>query len=557
MGVLVQKLRIWWESADRTQKTVTVMGAILLCVMVVGAAFFSSRPRFERIYGGLDPQAYAPIVQELTAAGIPVQHDQHGNVSVPKGRTSEAMMALALANKLPAGGAGQGIEAVGQMNAFTSKAQQDEIIKAATETELARSIQTLDGVAAARVHISLGKDGPFAAESSPPSAVVNVTPKSGAGLSRDAGVAIARLVQHAVAGMRPENVSVISTDGSMLYDGQEFESGAGSATTKLEAQVAESRRRERELQGMLDTVFGIGNTVARVEVELDMDQVEEWTDKTIASETALVRERATEEMTGAGEAAAGGLAGSASNMPNALAPTTPPAGGMGGPGGNYMSEVTAEKFAPNVTRTAVRRAAGTVTAMTVSVLANRNGIEDTQAVEQFVASYLGPRADSEQFQAAVTFTDFDESLQQQEALASAAAAGQARIQQILAVLPILALVVVGLLIVKALGKGSSSPVMMEAALPDGRTMPMGMNSQGEPIDYRLASAGSYPMQALPGGSRALPMQAGDEDDEDDSIKVKGIKSKVDVPLEQIRQMAEKKPEVVAMLLKTWMLEERR
>ncbi len=47
----------------------------------------------------------------------------------------------------------------------------------------------------------------------------------------------------------------------------------------------------------------------------------------------------------------------------------------------------------------------------------------------------------------------------------------------------------------------------------------------------------------------------DEDDEDDDVSIDSLKTKVDVPLEQIRKMARKNPEVVATLLKSWMMEE--
>ena len=39
--------------------------------------------------------------------------------------------------------------------------------------------------------------------------------------------------------------------------------------------------------------------------------------------------------------------------------------------------------------------------------------------------------------------------------------------------------------------------------------------------------------------------------------IRSIRSKVNVPLEQIKKLAKERPSTVAMLLKSWMLEERR
>lgn len=44
---------------------------------------------------------------------------------------------------------------------------------------------------------------------------------------------------------------------------------------------------------------------------------------------------------------------------------------------------------------------------------------------------------------------------------------------------------------------------------------------------------------------------------DDTIDVEAIRRKIDLPLEQIRKMSKQNPQAIAMLLKSWLLEERR
>ena len=44
---------------------------------------------------------------------------------------------------------------------------------------------------------------------------------------------------------------------------------------------------------------------------------------------------------------------------------------------------------------------------------------------------------------------------------------------------------------------------------------------------------------------------------DETVDVESIRQRIDLPLEQIKKMGKQKPQAVAMLLKTWLMEERR
>ncbi len=553
MGLL-QRFRLWWEAIDRSQRVQVIVGSAFFVLVLAGVFVFASRPKMDLLFGGLAPQEYGSVVQELSAKGIPVEYDERGNVSVPHQMKAKALMELATANKLPMT-THKGVESLGDLNAFTSKAQQDEMIKAAKEGELANSIQTLQGVGSALVHINFGKDSPFADDSTPPTAVVNITEQAGATFGKEEGLAIARLVQHAVNGLKSENVVVINSLGQMLYDGANQGMAGNGASTKLEAQLTESKRRERELQSTLDTVFGAGNTVARVDVVLNMDETSEFVDKTTASPDPVQQDTATEEMGGGGAGAVGGISGLAANNPAGLAPATSSSSSSGS--GNYTSKVTSSRFAPNVTRQTIKRAAGDVTAMTVNVIANKSAVKDVAAVKQFVTDYLGSKYGDDNFKSSVVETDFDTAAQKADAKAASSAASSAKMQQMLSILPIVALLVVGFMVVKAISKHAPAPIVIDAALSaDGSAaLPLGQASAA----VQMPSEGAAAIVAK------RHSEEGEEDDgsivfEDDSdgpVKVGRIKDKVDVPLEQIRKMALKRPDAVATLLKSWMMEDRK
>ena len=89
----------------------------------------------------------------------------------------------------------------------------------AIEGELARTIQMMRGVKAARVHIVLGDEGSFRRERQPPSASVII--RTDGGDDRTTGEAIRHLVASAVPNMKTDEVTVLNVDGRLLASGSD------------------------------------------------------------------------------------------------------------------------------------------------------------------------------------------------------------------------------------------------------------------------------------------------------------------------------------------------
>jgi flagellar M-ring protein FliF len=106
----------------------------------------------------------------------------------------------------------------------------------ALEGELARTIQLLRGVKAARVHIVMGEDGTFRRARQPPSASVVVRAEVPDGTIE--AKAIQHLVAAAVPGMARAAVAVLSTDGVLLSSGDDQADEAPAAMLALEKTVS-------------------------------------------------------------------------------------------------------------------------------------------------------------------------------------------------------------------------------------------------------------------------------------------------------------------------------
>jgi flagellar M-ring protein FliF len=535
MGGLLLRLRTWWETADRTQKVVTLFGSAFLVFLLAGTFYFSTRPKMALAYGGLTPSDMGRVVSEIQKLGIEAEYDQLGNVRVPSEKVAEVQAVLARNGVAPTSGH-LGTRDLGSISMTTPKSVEEAQLVAVREGEIAKTIEAIAGVQAARVLLNPGKRGSFADEDEPPTASVTLT-AAGGDFGTEQAKAVATLVARSVPGLSPKNVTVVGQDGSTLYDGSAEDSFVGKFATKGEAQANEAKRVKRELQPMLDKAFGPGNTLLTCRVEMDFDETKEHRDEVKPHENPIEEESASETMGPGGSAPAGGVAGTGSNIG---APTTPDTGGGSG---SYKGSKDAKRFPWDTIRTEKNKAPGTVTSMAIAVLADTKTVKNLGAVESLLKGYLGPKfnANDPNFAVTVTATEFDRKADKAAQDAVASAAGQERMQQIFGILPIAALIVVAFFVLRALGKVAKSTNVM-VALPGGGA---GAATVALPAGSGASATSEATLRAI---AAAKPQ---------DQVVVGEIQEKLDVPLEQIKLMAAERPNVVAMLLKSWMLEDLR
>lgn len=209
---------------------------LVLAVTGVGA-YYLSRPNFEVLYAGLDREDVSRIGAALKSSGIPFDINPEGNaVSVHYGQTAPARMMLAERGLPQSANAGYELfDKVGSLG-LTSFMQEVTRIRA-LEGELARTIQLIRGVKAARVHIVLADEGSFRRAKQPPSASVVIRTESPD--DSKAAHAIRHLVAASIPGMSVDQVTVLNTDGMLLTTSAGDENEAvPSKTLTLERTVA-------------------------------------------------------------------------------------------------------------------------------------------------------------------------------------------------------------------------------------------------------------------------------------------------------------------------------
>lgn len=556
MGGLVIKLKSWWDTADRNQKLISIGGIALLTLLLAGIFVFATKPKMVIAFAGLSPADTGMVVAEIQGMGIPVDYDAAGNISAPADKLPQIRATLAMNGKLPRPSNHMTKKDLGNMPVMSPPRVEEERLLAITEGELAESIEMFTGVDSAQVHVTKGNDSPLLDQRHESTANVTIAEKVGMGVTPDQGRAMAMLVASSVSGLDPSKVTIFSRDGRAIWDGEEVSGSNGRAVTKLEMEKQTGRDIRDDLQEQLNRIVGAGNALATVDVTLDLDKISKTENITTPTEDPITKESVKETMEGGGASTPGGVSG----LNGQTAPSTPSSADSSA---YKVQQERIERGVSNMVKT-TEQAPGEIKSMGITILVNSEKVTeqaDIDKIQELANGKLGPRvADTANFTAKVIAYKFDNTAQVESAKADAAAKSSARMQQILSMLPIAALVIVAFLVMRALGKMGKTATTQQLVLAGagGPSLPMSMSAT-ELAAQSLSIPHEAVQKALESGvvddNLAAALAEAQKHVGADDVDIPSIGNKINVPLEQIKKMSQDRPDVVAMLLKSWLLEE--
>jgi flagellar M-ring protein FliF len=239
MNALAQAERLWNNLIALGARRLAALAIIGVAVFAATgfSGYYLSRPSMETLYSGLDRDDVISIGAALKDSGIPFDVNADGNiVTVAVGQAALARMTLAEKGLPHSGSVGNELfDKLGSLG-LTSFMQEVTRVRA-LEGELARTIQMMRGVKAARVHLVMGDDGSFRRERLAPSASVVIRTESADDGS--AAQAIRHLVASALPGMKVEEVTVLNVDGRLLASGSDSMDKSPDNLLSLERGVAQ------------------------------------------------------------------------------------------------------------------------------------------------------------------------------------------------------------------------------------------------------------------------------------------------------------------------------
>ena len=312
-NLLAQIERLWANLQGLGVRRLTALAVIGAAAFAATglAGYYLSRPTMETLYSGLDRDDIAAIGAALREAGVPFDVNAESTIVLtPAGQTAAARMILA-EKGLPRSAA-VGNELFDKLGSLgLTSFMQDVTRLRALEGELARTIQMMRTVKAARVHIVLADEGSFRRDRQPPSASVVI--RTDGGDDRATGQAIRHLVGAAVPGMKLDDVTVLNVDGRLLASGPESIEKSPDNLLALEQEVSQEIR--DNVTRTLTPYLSARNFQISVAARLNADKTQ--TNETIYNPDSRVERsvRVTKEQQSSQNAAGEQPAGVEANLP--------------------------------------------------------------------------------------------------------------------------------------------------------------------------------------------------------------------------------------------------
>ena len=260
---------------------------------------------------------------------------------------------------------------------------------AGVEGELSNTLQAMDGVAAATVHLALPEESVFIDEAGNPTASVLIESRGLTEIGGDQVDAIVHLVASSVKNMEPADVTVIGAAGQVLSSGGSGLTSGGSARTSAETNF--ELELAASLTSLVGRVTGPGHVAVTVSADLDLSQRQSTSEAYepnggIDGTGQVVTGRSsTETYTDAAAAAADtGVLGPDGAV---VEPAVP-----GVAGANDYEKVDLENtFALDKVVEQVIEAPGTIERLNVAVLIDEAAVTDAQIadIESMVAAASG------------------------------------------------------------------------------------------------------------------------------------------------------------------------
>ena len=294
----LQKIGAIWRKIGLVQRVLLI--AIVLTFFGVGALLthWARKPDLRMLYQDLNPEEASKITEKIGEKGIVYELRAGGtSIFVPKEHVYQLRLDMAKEG-LPIGEQG-GYKIFDNGKIGVSPFVQNVNLKRALQDELAKSIQMIDGVVHARVHIVSSEQTLFTSETGKTTASVVLRLKPGYKLSPLNIAAITHLVSGSVEGLTSENVTIIDSQGRLLSSQSDNAIASGAGTVQDYRERVEQNLQDK-VEEMLTTVLGPGRATVKVHAVIDTNSISTVTEKYEPKGVPIKEESTTGEETGAG-----------------------------------------------------------------------------------------------------------------------------------------------------------------------------------------------------------------------------------------------------------------
>ncbi|WP_441734798.1 flagellar basal-body MS-ring/collar protein FliF [Helicobacter pylori] len=319
LKVLLQRIVDFFIKLNKKQKIVLIAAGVLITALLVFLLLYPFKEKdyaqggYGVLFERLDSSDNALILQHLQQNQIPYKILKDDTILIPKDKVYEERITLA----------SQGIPKTSKVGfeIFDTKdfgaTDFDQNIKLirAIEGELSRTIESLNPILKANVHIAIPKDSVFVAKEVPPSASVMLKLKPDMKLSPTQILGIKNLIAAAVPKLTTENVKIVNENGESIGEGDILENSKELALEQLRYKQNFENILENKIVNILAPIVGGKNkVVARVNAEFDFNQKKSTKETFDPNNVVRSEQNLEEKKEGAPKKQVGGVPGVVSNI---------------------------------------------------------------------------------------------------------------------------------------------------------------------------------------------------------------------------------------------------
>ncbi len=319
LKVLLQRIVDFFIKLNKKQKIALIAAGVLITALLVFLLLYPFKEKdyaqggYGVLFERLDSSDNALILQHLQQNQIPYKILKDDTILIPKDKVYEERITLA----------SQGIPKTSKVGfeIFDTKdfgaTDFDQNIKLirAIEGELSRTIESLNPILKANVHIAIPKDSVFVAKEVPPSASVMLKLKPDMKLSPTQILGIKNLIAAAVPKLTTENVKIVNENGESIGEGDILENSKELALEQLRYKQNFENILENKIVNILAPIVGGKNkVVARVNAEFDFSQKKSTKETFDPNNVVRSEQNLEEKKDGAPKKQVGGVPGVVSNI---------------------------------------------------------------------------------------------------------------------------------------------------------------------------------------------------------------------------------------------------
>ncbi|BBI98779.1 flagellar M-ring protein [Ferrigenium kumadai] len=311
------------------QKLGLAVGVAALFALLAGLWMWGKTPDYRVLYSNLSDRDGGAIIDSLTQMNIPYKFAEGGGaLLVPSDKVHEARLKLA-SQGLPKGG-NVGFELMENQRFGITQFAEQVNYQRALEGELARSVQSIGAVAAARVHLAIPKPSVFVKEQQKPSASVVLSLQGGRTLDSAQVSAIVHLISSSVPEMSAKDVTVVDQNGTLLSASHDGNLNGGLDANQLKYVQQIEQDYIKRIESLLTPFLGPNNLRAQVAADIDFSRTEQTAEifkpNQDPAESTIRSKQSSESMNGTGLNATG-VPGALTNQPPVPATAPIVAGG--------------------------------------------------------------------------------------------------------------------------------------------------------------------------------------------------------------------------------------